>query len=48
MEYYAGKAKLRVSCHHLRHNAEFRIMPSSIAKASSEPCYPRKVSLIST
>ena len=28
MEYYARKAKLHVSCHHLRHNAEFRIMPS--------------------
>jgi len=48
MEYYARKAKLRVSCHHLRHNAEFRIMPSSIAKSSPEPCYSRKASLIST
>ena len=48
MEYYANKTNLRISCHHLRHNAEFRIMPSSIAKSSSEPCYSRKVSLIST
>ena len=29
MEYYANKTKLRISCHSLRHNAEFRIMPSS-------------------
>ena len=28
MEYYARKAGLQVSCHQLRHNAEFRIMPS--------------------
>ncbi|MBU1744646.1 MAG: tyrosine-type recombinase/integrase [Proteobacteria bacterium] len=48
MEYYARKTDLKISCHHLRHNAEFRIMPSSLAKSSSEPCYSRKVSLIST
>jgi site-specific recombinase XerD len=30
MEYYARKAKLEISCHHLRHNAESRIMPSSL------------------
>ncbi|MFH2121110.1 MAG: tyrosine-type recombinase/integrase [Pseudomonadota bacterium] len=28
MEYYACKGKLHISCHSLRHNAEFRIMPS--------------------
>lgn len=29
MECYAHKAKIKVSCHHLRHNAESRIMPSN-------------------
>ena len=28
MEQYARKAGMKVSCHQLRHNAEFRIMPS--------------------
>ena len=34
--------------HQLRHNAEFRIMPSSVAKCSSELCCSKRVSLIST
>jgi site-specific recombinase XerC len=28
MEYYAKKARLKVSCHHLRHHADSRIMPT--------------------
>jgi site-specific recombinase XerC len=47
MEYYARKSGLKLSCHHLRHNAEFRIMPSSVAKCSSELCCSKRVSLIS-
>ena len=48
MEYYARKSGLTLSCHHLRHNAEFRIMPSSVAKLSPELCCYKRVSLIST
>ena len=48
IEYYARLSKVKASCHSLRHNAEFRIMPSSIVKLSSGPCCSRRVSLIST
>ena len=48
MEHYAQHSGLEVSCHQLRHNAEFRIMPSSVAKCSSELCCSKRVSLIST
>ena len=48
MEQYARKAGTKVSCHQLRHNAEFRIMPSSVAKCSSELCCYKRVSPIST
>jgi len=28
MEYYAGKARVKASCHRMRHHADFRIMPT--------------------
>jgi site-specific recombinase XerD len=48
MEHYARLSGLRVCCHQLRHNAEFRIMPSNVAKCSSELYCSKRVSLIST
>jgi site-specific recombinase XerC len=48
MEQYAQSSGLEVSCHQLRHNAEFRIMPSSVAKCSSEPCCSQRVSFNNT
>jgi hypothetical protein len=42
------KGSVPASCHQLRHNAESRIMPSSVAKCSSELCSSQIASLIST
>ncbi len=40
IEYYARKTGLKISCHSLRHNAEFRIMPTPSAAFFHSPVIP--------